>query len=187
MAQLVKNPPAMREAWVWPLGWEDHLEKGKATHFSILAWRIPWTDSMIHGVAKSQTQLSDFTFIFFYLRKLYLLSAVTAIWATAEEEILSAFLTTADANSWVFFLGYFIADLITPSSMEQHLQIKGVWQKDIQLSPWSNKNIRISAIRALKSFLNSFKRCKMLIIWGIKCWEENKRKEKIWEGRLQVI
>ena len=43
VAQLVKNPPAMQEAWVQPLGWEDPLEKGKATHSSILAWRIPWT------------------------------------------------------------------------------------------------------------------------------------------------
>ena len=43
VAQLVKNPPAMRETWVWSLGWEDPLEKGKATHSSILAWRIPWT------------------------------------------------------------------------------------------------------------------------------------------------
>ena len=43
MAQLVKNPPAMRETGVRSLGWEDPLEKGKATHSSILAWRIPWT------------------------------------------------------------------------------------------------------------------------------------------------
>ena len=41
VAQMVKNPPAMRETWVQPLGWEDPLEKGKATHLSILAWRIP--------------------------------------------------------------------------------------------------------------------------------------------------
>ena len=40
---LVKNLPAMRETWVQSLGWEDPLEKGKATHSSILAWRIPWT------------------------------------------------------------------------------------------------------------------------------------------------
>ena len=40
MAQLVKNPPAMWETWVRSLGWEDPLEKGKATHSSILAWRI---------------------------------------------------------------------------------------------------------------------------------------------------
>ena len=43
VAQLVKNLPAMRETWVQSLGWEDSLEKGKATHSSILAWRIPWT------------------------------------------------------------------------------------------------------------------------------------------------
>ena len=43
VAQLVKNPPAMREAWVRSLGWEDPLEEGRATQCSILAWRIPWT------------------------------------------------------------------------------------------------------------------------------------------------
>ena len=44
VAQLVKNPPALWETWVRSLGWEDPLEKGKATHSSILAWRIPWTE-----------------------------------------------------------------------------------------------------------------------------------------------
>ena len=43
VAQLVKNLPAMKETWVWSLGWEDPLEKQKATHSSILAWRIPGT------------------------------------------------------------------------------------------------------------------------------------------------
>ena len=46
MTQLVKNLPAMWETWVQSLGWEDPLEKGKATHYSILAWRIPWTYSL---------------------------------------------------------------------------------------------------------------------------------------------
>ena len=44
VAQLVKNPPAMRETWVRSLSWEDPLEKGKATHSSVLAWRIPKTE-----------------------------------------------------------------------------------------------------------------------------------------------
>ena len=44
VAELVKNLPAMWETWVRSLGWEDPLEKGKATHSSILAWRIPWTE-----------------------------------------------------------------------------------------------------------------------------------------------
>ena len=43
MAQLVKNPPAMWETWVRSLDLEDPLENGKATHSSILVWRIPWT------------------------------------------------------------------------------------------------------------------------------------------------
>ena len=43
VAQLVKNSPAMWETWVRSLGWEEPLEKGKATHSNILAWRIPWT------------------------------------------------------------------------------------------------------------------------------------------------
>ena len=43
VAQLVKNPPTIQETWVRFLGWEDPLEKGKAPHSSILAWRIPWT------------------------------------------------------------------------------------------------------------------------------------------------
>ena len=44
VVQMVKNPPAMKETWVWSLGWEDLLEKGMATHTNILAWRIPWTE-----------------------------------------------------------------------------------------------------------------------------------------------
>ena len=43
VAQLVKNLPAMQETWVRSLGREDPLEKGKATHSSVLVWRIPWT------------------------------------------------------------------------------------------------------------------------------------------------
>ena len=44
VAQTVKNLPAMRETWVRSLGWEDSLEKEMATHSSILAWKIPWTE-----------------------------------------------------------------------------------------------------------------------------------------------
>ena len=53
MAQMVKNLPAVQETWVQSLGREDTLEKGKAPHSSILAWRSSWTT--VHGVAKSQT------------------------------------------------------------------------------------------------------------------------------------
>ena len=43
VAQLRKNQPAMQETWVQSLGWEDPQEKRMVTHFSFLAWRIPWT------------------------------------------------------------------------------------------------------------------------------------------------
>ena len=52
VAQLVKNLSAMQETWAQSLGWEDSLEKGKATHSSILASRILW---IVHGFTKGQT------------------------------------------------------------------------------------------------------------------------------------
>ena len=59
VAQTAKNPPVMQETWVRSLGWEDPLEEGMATHSSILAWRIPWTEEpgglQVHGVTKSGT------------------------------------------------------------------------------------------------------------------------------------
>ena len=60
VAQTVKNPPAVQEAWVQSLGWEDPPEEGIATHSSILAWRIPmdtgaWQATAL-GVAKSRTR-----------------------------------------------------------------------------------------------------------------------------------
>ena len=63
MAQSVKNLPAVQETWVQSLGWEDALEKEMATHSSIVAWRIPWTEEPGRLTStwghKSQTQLSD--------------------------------------------------------------------------------------------------------------------------------
>ena len=59
MAQRVKRLPAMQETWVRSLGRKDPLEKEMATHSSILAWRIPWTEeqAIVHGVTKSWTPL----------------------------------------------------------------------------------------------------------------------------------
>ena len=62
VAQLVKNLPAMRETWVRSLGWEDSLEKNMATHSSILAWKIPWTQELGRPqcmASQSRTWLSD--------------------------------------------------------------------------------------------------------------------------------
>ena len=55
---MVKNLPAVQETQVSSLGREDPLEKEMAAHSSILAWRIPWTEATVHGVAKSWTRLS---------------------------------------------------------------------------------------------------------------------------------
>ena len=60
---MVKNPPAMQETQVQSLGQEAPLEKEMATHFSIIAWKIPWTEESggleSMGLQNSQTQLSD--------------------------------------------------------------------------------------------------------------------------------
>ena len=63
VSQTVKNAPAMQETWIQSLGWEDPLEKQRATHSSILAWGIPMDCSplgfSVHRVAKSCIRLSD--------------------------------------------------------------------------------------------------------------------------------
>ena len=64
MAQLVKNPPAMQETWIRSLGWEDPLEKGKATHSNILTWRIPWTIQFM-GFQRVGQDLETFTLLTF--------------------------------------------------------------------------------------------------------------------------
>ena len=79
VAQLVKNPPAMRETWVWSLGWDLSLEKGQAMHSRILAWRTPGT---VWGVAKSQTQLNDFhlQYICSSINNNYSIWVVSVLW-----------------------------------------------------------------------------------------------------------
>ena len=63
VAQLVKNLPAKRETWVQSLGWADPLKKGKATHSSILAWRIPWTTESM-GSQRAGHDYATFTFTY---------------------------------------------------------------------------------------------------------------------------
>ena len=70
MVQMVKNLPTMWETQVQSLGWEELLEKEMATHSSILAWKIPWTEEpgglQSMGLQRVSTQLSDFTFFLFF-------------------------------------------------------------------------------------------------------------------------
>ena len=73
IAQMVKNLPTMPETWVQSLGWEDPLEKGMATHSSILAWRIPWTEepgglrSMGSWRVGYNWMTNTFTFLYVFL------------------------------------------------------------------------------------------------------------------------
>ena len=59
VALTVKNLPALQETWVRSLGWEDPLEKEMATRSSTFARRILWTEATVHGIANSQTRLSN--------------------------------------------------------------------------------------------------------------------------------
>ena len=69
IAQIVNNLPAVQETWVQSLGQEDPPEKEMATHFSILTWKIPWTEEpggLQFMGSLSRTRLSDFTFTFHF-------------------------------------------------------------------------------------------------------------------------
>ena len=70
MVQRLKHLPAMWEAWVRSLGWEDPLEKEMATHSSILAWRIPWTEELGGLQSTGRQELDTTERLHFHLNKL---------------------------------------------------------------------------------------------------------------------
>ena len=80
VAQLVTNMPAMRETWAWSVGWEDSLEKAKAIHSSILAWRISWTLQSM-GLHKVRHNWATFTFTFPAMRVFSNESALPIRWS----------------------------------------------------------------------------------------------------------
>ena len=74
---MVKSLPAIWETWVQSLGWEDPLEKEMATHSSIVAWRISWTEEsgrLQSMRSQNQTRLSDFIFFISFLSMCYIVS-----------------------------------------------------------------------------------------------------------------
>ena len=96
VAQMVKNLPAMQETWVWSLGQEDPLEKEMATNFSILAWRIPWTEEP-GGLPSMESQRVGHdwvtnTFIFFPRL------TVTKILYRGREELMALNKQTANSR-----------------------------------------------------------------------------------------
>ena len=79
VAQMVECLPAMQETWVRSLGWEDPLEKEKATHSSILAWRIPWTIQSMESQRVGHNWVT-FTFTFFSLSSLLFMERSFGFW-----------------------------------------------------------------------------------------------------------
>ena len=83
MVQNVKNQPAMGETWVQSLGWEDSLEKGTATHSSVMAWRVLWTEEpgrfTVHGVTESDTTKHEQALIQFMRAKQSLHHLMTSL------------------------------------------------------------------------------------------------------------
>ena len=108
VAQLVKNSLATREIWVQSLGWEDSLEKGTATHFSILAWKIPWTVQSV-GSQRVRTGLSDFHFHFSSVQLLSRFRLLATPWTAARQASLSV------TNSWSL-LKLMSIELVMPSN-----------------------------------------------------------------------
>ena len=105
-----KNLPAVQEAWVWSLGWEDPLEKGMATNSSILAWRIPWREepgrqATVHGAWKSQIKLSGLHFHFnayLFFLQITMYTAVLSIFITLAN-FLSKHLILLIHFFWMMF------------------------------------------------------------------------------------
>ena len=97
VAQLVKNLPAMWETWVLFLGWENPLEKGKATHSSTLAWRIPWTvqslESQRVGYDFHFTSLYPISYIYMFTHTHTLFQTLFYYRVSQDTEIVPALYT----------------------------------------------------------------------------------------------
>ena len=81
VVQMVQNPPAMQETWVWSLDWEDPLEKGMVTHSSILAWRIAWTEEYSRLQSMGSQRVGHDWATFTYFSSLCYKSSATVGWA----------------------------------------------------------------------------------------------------------
>ena len=101
VTQMVKTLPAMQETWFWSLDWEDPLEKGTATHSSILAWRIPWTKEpgtlQSMGLQRVRHDWVTFSFIYGYCLSLLSKSKIH-VTLRMEPHLLSFLLTPGFFN-----------------------------------------------------------------------------------------
>ena len=113
VAQMAKDPPAVWETWVWPLGWEDPLEKGTVTHSSILACGVPWTGSLA-GYSLWGHRESDTT------RRLSLSHLFSRLSVT--------YLSSLGLSSGIFLAGSLPASYgLGWSSLDQNLKVNLSW------------------------------------------------------------
>ena len=94
LAQTVKNPSAMLQTWIWSLGLKDPLEKGTATHSSILAWRIPWTEEPGRPQSMGLQNVGDKWEIFIFHSKIFWLKmrkhnthSKSVLWVIANDTL----------------------------------------------------------------------------------------------------
>ena len=121
MAQWVKNPPAMWETWIRSLDWEDALEKGKATHSSILAWRIPWSvqsmrlqrvSNMTEQHSLTQPLSAFWVYSFAFLRKFIqkknlMLTHGLVLWLLSTSIMVSRFVPIVDVSVVLVFIHFY--------------------------------------------------------------------------------
>ena len=122
VAQMVKNLPAMWETWVQSLGWEDPLEKGMATHSSILAWTIPWTEELGRLQSlRSQRAGHDWT-------------TFTLQWGRSNEAFLQ---TERSGSTWAFLCLMFIHGIkVYLGIYKVYLWMKQPRSRVVQGSAW---------------------------------------------------
>ena len=143
VVKMVGNLPAMKETWVWSLCEEDSLEKGIATHSSILAWRIPWTEEPggLQSVGLQRVRQDWMTFTFrgeLYLTmdsREFVVYCSVKVYRILELggtfKILLPSLLLAESLNWVYFVDYLIeldlqvwlAKYLIPSRLLQHKAI----------------------------------------------------------------
>ena len=150
MAQTVKNLPAMWETWVRSLGQEDPLEKGMATHSSILVWRIPWIEGILPGASESQTwsgmteQLTRSLFTFFYTpttqcvkrKKAFFLSELFLFMELLLQSVIES--ESPMFEFWLSYLTSFSSLFILASTSKKiMLPCSCSWVESIPFSPLS--------------------------------------------------
>ena len=184
VAQMVKNPPVKRETWIGSLGWEDPLEEGVATHSSILAWRIPWTEEPggLQSVGSQESDTPEWlsthsnhpsqvgwdiwwpwsnVVIFWSLRSFLETSLINGCWLSIPlNSILTVFLR-AIANTDRSFLFIFSYLLILFTHKVLHMKSSNHIYEDI-------KNFSTLELPLLKTLIHDYQWGHSQVRWWVK-------------------